>query len=92
MKLMFYEDPGHGWLAVPYRKLVKLGIHRNISPFSYRSKGTVFLEEDVDMGIFLRAAYKAGLAIIIIRNHTNRQSKIRKKPDYFAGEYQCQCQ
>ena len=35
-KYTFYEDPGHGWLAVPMEQLVKLGIADKISSCSYR--------------------------------------------------------
>jgi hypothetical protein len=53
----FYEDPGHGWLKVPRKELVELGIENEISPYSYMSGSgrMVYLEEDSDLSKFARA-------------------------------------
>jgi hypothetical protein len=51
----FHADAGHGWLAVKRFELVELGILENISHFSYQRGKTVYLEEDRDMGLFLKA-------------------------------------
>jgi hypothetical protein len=51
----FYNDPGHGWLAVKRSELNALGIANKISQFSYQRGGTVYLEEDMDAVTFLRA-------------------------------------
>ena len=52
---LFITDPGHGWLQVEYSELVALGIERDISAYSYRRGGLVYLEEDEDAGKFFRA-------------------------------------
>jgi len=54
-KYIKYDDPGHGWLKVPALELAELGIITKISSCSYIAGGFVFLEEDCDMAVFLRA-------------------------------------
>ena len=50
-------DPGHGWLVVPVEDLIKLGIEKDITPYSYLSPrgGKAYLEEDCDASRFLLA-------------------------------------
>ena len=49
----FHVDPGHGWLQVKYEDVVHLGLKDKITPSSYRAGDDVYLEEDVDAGVFL---------------------------------------
>jgi len=44
----FHIDPGHGWLAVPYKDVLALGIEKQISTCSYQTETMVYLEEDCD--------------------------------------------
>ena len=53
-KYTFYEDPGHGWLEIPERLVLESGAQ--ISKYSYRAHGNVYLEEDCDLAAYLRAA------------------------------------
>jgi hypothetical protein len=55
LKLKYYSDPGHGWIAVKLRVLYDLGIVQQISPFSYMRGKTAYLEEDCDMLILIEA-------------------------------------
>lgn len=55
MKLKFYCDAGHGWLAVKRELLIKLNILNEISEYSYQRGNTVYLEEDMDAGTLLEA-------------------------------------
>ena len=63
MAYTFYDTEGHGYLRVPFYELVDLGIHDEISKFSYLSNikfgidetSQAYLEEDVDLGLFLKA-------------------------------------
>jgi len=55
-----YEDPSHGWLAVPREMLEELGITEKISNCSYERGDFVFLEEDCDMPLFLNAMEAKG--------------------------------
>jgi hypothetical protein len=51
----FYSDPGHGWLAVKRKLLKDLGILDKVTWHSYERGKTVYLEEDVDVGLFFKA-------------------------------------
>ena len=53
----FFEDPGHGWLEVPYADLMQAGVADKISGYSYQSLDgqRVFLEEGCDLATFARA-------------------------------------
>ena len=62
MAYTFYDTGGHGYLRVTYDELVYLGIHNDISKFSYTHSSDhpnieflVYLEEDADLGLFLKA-------------------------------------
>jgi hypothetical protein len=57
---IFYSDPGHAWLAVKRKELIKLGILDKITHYSYQKGGTVYLEEDDDAGLFINAKKKIG--------------------------------
>lgn len=56
----FISDPGHGWIKVPVKLLIDLGIDADISSYSYYRDGFAYLEEDLDAGTFFRAMDKAG--------------------------------
>jgi len=58
--LRFISDPGHGWLEVPVSELVRLGIAKDISRYSYKKGAMAYLEEDSDMGKYLGALAEAG--------------------------------
>ena len=84
VKIKFFTDPGHGWLRVPLPMLLELNIAGEISRYSYYDKEhkAVFLEEDRDARIFVKAANKAGLTLVVSTSHTNRDSWIRRLPSY----------
>ena len=54
----YFNDPGHGWLAVSVERLAELGIAHEISSFSYEKGGVAYLEEDCDAGVFMKAYVK----------------------------------
>lgn len=59
-KFTFYSDPGHGWLQVPVRDIIDIGMHpADFSDYSYRAgrgpDATLYLEEDCDAPKFLGA-------------------------------------
>ena len=54
----YHIDPGHGWVAVPYKELVELGIEDKISYCSYRYEGMCYLEEDCDFAVWENAFSK----------------------------------
>lgn len=59
MTYTFYEDPGHGWLAVSLHELSELKLIDKITSYSYVShdRQTVYLEEDLDLSYFLGAKF-----------------------------------
>ena len=57
----FHTDPGHGWLEVSEGDLFRAGLTiQDFSEYSYRKGTRLFLEEDLDAGVFIKAARKAG--------------------------------
>ncbi len=77
-KYRFFEDGSHGWLEVPRTEVEASGA--DISSYSYYHPGAdkVYLEEDVDMWNFLRAAGKGSASI----GATVRSSLLRRLPSY----------
>lgn len=85
MNLIFYNDPGHGWLAVPPGLLEGLGLAGSISCYSYVGPdGTVYLEEDCDAPKLLAELRSMGIEPAISERITNGQSFIRGFPGYVA--------
>lgn len=85
----FYSDPGHGWLKVDLKDLINLGILDQISNFSYARKGkksiSVYLEEDMDAGIFLKAISSLGISPKFNeKNCRHKSSKIRKYQSLYS--------
>jgi hypothetical protein len=70
LKLKFYCDPGHGWVAVKVSLLLELGITGQISGYSYVKGGTAYLEEDCDAERLIRALNAKGIAYKIEEKHT----------------------
>lgn len=83
MRLNFYSDPGHGWLAVPLPLLERLGLLDQITTYSYMRGMLAHLEEDCDASLFLKAARAAGL-VVTFREHNcpDRYSRIRNYDPY----------
>jgi len=83
MRLSFYSDPGHGWLAVPLELLDRLQLLDRVSHYSYIRGRLAHLEEDCDASLFLATARQAGLAITF-RDVTcaDRHSRIRNYDPY----------
>lgn len=57
-----FADPGHAWAAVPVAELVELGIAHKISAYSYRKREVAYLEEDCDLGVYIKALEARGKA------------------------------
>jgi len=54
----YIQDAGHGWIKVPVQLLIDLGIHRQITAFSYYRNAFAYLEEDLDTALFFYAFNK----------------------------------
>ena len=74
----FYEDPGHGWLEIPERLVLESGAQ--ISKYSYRANGNVYLEEDEDLTTYLRAAGVKNLREWFSANVTVKHVETRALP------------
>jgi len=51
--LKLHTDSGHGWLEVPKKEVEALGV--KLSRYSYQDADNFYLEEDCDLGAFLKA-------------------------------------
>lgn len=60
-KFNFHYDAGHGWLEVHAKDLEDVGLcaWMDMSRYSYHKGHWIYLEEDLDAGIFLRRYEKA---------------------------------
>ena len=72
----FYTDSGHGWLEVP--KALAKALDVRISPFSYEDDEYYYLEEDLDAGVFTKAAKEAGLKFEVFSEHFDGQHPLKK--------------
>jgi hypothetical protein len=82
LELTFYQDPSHGWVAVPHYVVRELGIENDISSWSYVDGVFVYLEEDCDLGVLFNAAKKQDQSIQLIGQHSDEDSPIRKRRAY----------
>ena len=90
MLLNFYEDPGHGWLAVPLALLDRLDLLDKVSSYSYMRGRLAHLEEDCDYGTFLRTLNDRGMLCTIRHHHTDNQSRIRSYEPFSAARARAQ--
>jgi hypothetical protein len=77
LHLMKYDDPSHGWLAVPRCWVIALGIESFTSSWSYQRGQFVYLEEDDDAARFRIAAEHFGYKLFVSVRHTDKRSPIR---------------
>lgn len=79
----YYQDPGHGWIAVKAKELMELNIAFKITPYSYVRGKTVYLEEDCDAAEFFKAyREKHGVDPKYVSVHTDKRSPIRSYDRY----------
>jgi len=86
MQLNFYQDPGHGWVRVSKKLIRELKIKTEISSSSYVKHPYVYLEEDGDLAVFLRAMEKIGKKVTFKEFHTDNNSRIRNYIPYSQWE------
>lgn len=85
MKLLYYTDPGHGWVAVKRTVLEKFGVLDKISAFSYQRQHMVYLEEDKDAMILAQELKKSNIVVEYVVKSSNRRSKIRNYQSFVAS-------
>ena len=79
---MFYEDPGHGWLAVTVEELIELGIADKITGYSYLIGNMAYLEEDCDLGVFVLAYKKKYGKLPAFKQKYQEITMITNYPNY----------
>ncbi len=82
LKLKFYSDPGHGWVAVKRELLENLGIAHRISVYSYQKGNTVYLEEDCDFSVLIEAFKQNRISFELDHKYTDNRSPIRSYENY----------
>jgi len=85
MRYVYEQDPGHGWLEVPLSELSRLGIAGSISAYSYRNGAFAYLEEDLDMRVFLAAKQAVGEPVEVAERHVEH-TPIRGYAPYGGSE------
>jgi hypothetical protein len=80
-KYDFISDPGHGWLKVERAELIALGIIYKISNCSYQDRSYVYLEEDCDAPIFIKAKEEKGELLDFNEIH-QENTPIRNLPSF----------
>lgn len=79
----YYQDAGHGWMAVKRKILLEFLDANQISPYSYQKGATVYLEEDCDMPLLYNKIKNAGFKINLISVvNADRPSQIRSYERY----------
>ncbi len=78
----FYNDPGHGWLAVKISDLFEMGVQHSISRYSYIRGMTAYLEEDCDAAKFIEKWKTVNKSFHYEQKHTGRNSPIRSYEPY----------
>lgn len=84
IRLKFYSDPGHGWLAVKRRVLHDYNVADKISDYSYQKGSTVYLEYTRDASILITAMQNSGVNISYDERHMDRRHPIRSY-EYFKN-------
>lgn len=85
----FFADEGHGWMRVPIKEILDLGIGAHISNFSFMDDDYVYLEEDCDAGFFIKTKEKldekVDLDFIEVSDFKNNYlRKVEGEPYYFS--------
>lgn len=83
IKVKYYHDAGHGWVAVKRALLRESGLEKEISAFSYQKGQTVYLEEDCDAYKFEKAMKAKGYVFEVDNRYCER-SPIRSYASYFT--------
>ena len=82
MTFQFYSDPGHGWLRVDLASAKAVGLEpSSFSTYSYQQGHWLYLEEDCDASVFVKAYMDKHNRPPVIHEHVSeRDSVIRNYP------------
>ena len=78
----FFSDPGHGWLRVDIASAKAVGLEpSNFSQWSYQYNHWLYLEEDCDASLFVKAYMDKHNRAPTIHEHVSENSSaIRNYP------------
>jgi hypothetical protein len=84
LNLVFFHDPGHGWLRVPKSFVDLIGVE--VSPYSYLDPrdGMAYLEEDLDAPRFLVAVKDKGWEVVTTDKHLGSEENFIRDLDCFV--------
>ena len=83
LKLKFYTDPAHGWVAVKLHVLYDLGLIEKVSPYSYIRGKTAYLEEDCDASLLISTLQDKNIVYTITeKNYPIKLCPIRSYDGY----------
>lgn len=77
LKFKYYQDPGHGWVAVKKDFVKKIGLLEKISQGSYQKGNTLYLEEDLDAQLVLNTLKTLNIPFELVSKSINKSSPIR---------------
>ncbi len=80
--IIVYADPGHAWAKVEKSFLIKLGIEKEISIYSYMRGESAYIEEDSDLNKLVITMRDKGINHKFKEFHANKSSKIRNYASY----------
>lgn len=71
-------DAGHAWLKVSKETLALMDLkQRDFSSYSYQDDGSLYLEEDLDAGVFVKRARELSMNFEVIEIDDGNDSPIR---------------
>lgn len=80
--ILIYSDPGHAWGKVKRSMLHSLNVAHAISAYSYSRNDYVYLEEDIDLPLFVEALQGTGCRVVFKEKHSDKDSAIRSYTHY----------
>lgn len=87
MELTYLQDPGHGWVGCPLPLARQFGILPKVSRYSFldNERDLVWLEEDCDAGLLMRALADSSTRYSIKEIHTPANAYVRRLPRWEGG-------
>ncbi len=80
--ITIYSDPGHAWGKVKRRVITMLGLSDKITSYSYAYKDNVYLEEDCDLPLLIKALQNTGHTLVFNYKTAYKDSRIRQYDRY----------
>lgn len=80
MRIIYLQDPGHGWIIVPASLVRELGCKPSQYSYLDPQADLAFLEEDCDAGPFITALRASGVEPQIVERHVKGDASCRRLP------------